>query len=72
MGQFSGIWTQSQVSQGIKAGTWTNVPPSFVEFLVVAGGGGGSSAGGGAGGLLAGFSAVNFGSSITKKFLTLF
>ena len=68
MAQLSGMWTLSQVSQAVKDKNWTGLPPQNVEYLVVAGGGSGGGdrgGGGGAGGLLAGFSGVTAGSSIT-------
>ena len=63
MPQYSGMWTLSQVSQAVKNLTWTGLPPSIVEYLIVAGGGGGGGGGGGAGGLLAGMVPVVAGTS---------
>ena len=61
------MWTLSQVSQAVKNQTWTgNIPPSIVEYLIVAGGGAGGydlGAGGGAGGLLAGYAGITSGTS---------
>jgi hypothetical protein len=73
MAQYSGMWTLSQVSQAVKNQTWTGLPPSVVEYLIVAGGGGGGGAvgssgqggGGGAGGLLAGYAGITSGTSYT-------
>jgi len=62
------MWTLSQVSQAVKNQTWTGLPPSVVEYLVVAGGGGGGlgyAGGGGAGGLLAGYVGIASGTSYT-------
>jgi len=66
MPQYSGMWTLKQVSQAVKNLNWTGIPPSVVEYLVVAGGGGGGrdnfngrgAGGGGAGGLLAGYAGI--------------
>ena len=70
MPQYSGMWTLSQVSQAVKNLTWTGLPPSVVEYLIVAGGGSGASdantvggGGGGAGGLLAGYAGITLGAS---------
>jgi hypothetical protein len=66
MPQYSGMWTLSQVSQAVKNQTWTGLPPSVVEYLVVAGGGSGGGdrgGGGGAGGLLAGHVGITPGTS---------
>lgn len=68
MAQYSGMWTLSQVSQAVKNQTWTGLPPSVVEYLVVAGGGSGGGnrglgGGGGAGGLLAGYVGIIPGTS---------
>ena len=66
MPQYSGMWTLSQVSQAVKNQTWTGLPPSIVEYLVVAGGGAGGAyqgGGGGAGGLLAGHVGITAGTS---------
>ena len=41
MPQYSGMWTLSQVSQAVKDLNWTGIPPSVVEYLVIAGSGGG-------------------------------
>jgi hypothetical protein len=60
------MWTLSQVAQAIKNSDWTGVPPSTVEYLIVAGGGSGGftyGAGGGAGGLLQGFAGIAPGTS---------
>ena len=65
MPQYSGIWTLGQAAQAIKNQDWTGVPPSTVEYLVVAGGGSGGLAGGGAGGLRQGYAGVTLGSSYT-------
>jgi hypothetical protein len=66
MAQYSGMWTLSQVSQAVKDLNWTGIPPSVVEYLIVAGGGGGNGGaigggGGGAGGLLAGYAGITSG-----------
>jgi len=53
----SGIFTQRQVQRETIKGSWPNIKPTWVEYLVVAGGGGGGGSfggGGGAGGLLQG------------------
>jgi hypothetical protein len=66
MPQYSGIWTLGQAAQAIKNQDWAGVPPTVVEYLVVAGGGSGGftyGAGGGAGGLLQGFAGVAPGTS---------
>ena len=66
MPQYSGMWTLSQVSQAVKNQTWTGLPPSVVEYLVVAGAGGGGTnrgGGGGAGGLLQGYAGITSGTS---------
>ena len=68
MPQYSGMWTLSQVSQAVKNQTWTGLPPSVVEYLVVGGGGSGGGVrglggGGGAGGLLAGYTGIIPGTS---------
>lgn len=63
-----GIFTLNQVSNAISQSAWPNLPPSSVDYLIVAGGGGGggnSGGGGGAGGLLAGTAPVASGSAIT-------
>ena len=68
MRQYSGRWSLSQLAQAISDQNWPGQPPQQVEYLVVAGGGGGGASnagGGGGGGLLAGFSGVSVGSSIT-------
>ena len=68
MAQFSGMWTLSQVAQAIKSNLWTGLPPTTLEYLVVAGGGGGGDgygAGAGAGGLLQGITSIATGASIT-------
>lgn len=67
MGQYSGVYSLSQVANAVKNRNWVNTPPPAVEYLVVAGGGGGGSvnSGAGAGGLLAGISGVASGSAIT-------
>lgn len=68
MGQFSGVFSLSQVTKAVRDRNWTNVPPPGVEYLVVAGGGGAGAAspgGGGAGGLLVGSVGVVVGSAIT-------
>ena len=41
MPQYSGMWTLKQVSQAVKNLNWTGIPPSVIEYLIVAGGGGG-------------------------------
>jgi hypothetical protein len=60
------MWTLSQVSQAVKNQTWTGLPPSVVEYLVVAGAAGGGTnrgGGGGAGGLLQGYASITSGTS---------
>ena len=45
MPAYSGMWTLSQVAQAIRNSDWTGVPPTVVEYLIVAGGGGGKHGG---------------------------
>jgi hypothetical protein len=64
----NGLFTLTQVNQAIRQGAWTGfIPPTWVEYLVVAGGGGGGyiAGGGGAGGLLTGVVTVASGVSYT-------
>jgi len=65
----TGLFTLSQVNQAIRQGAWTGfIPPTWVEYLVVAGGGGGGSnggAGGGGGGLLTGVVTIAANTSYT-------
>jgi hypothetical protein len=65
----NGLFTLTQVNQAIRQGAWTGfIPPTWVEYLVVAGGGGGGanhSGGGGAGGLLTGVVSITGGTSYT-------
>jgi len=70
MPQYGGIWTLSQVAQAVKNNTWEGVPPTSIEYLVVAGGGGsgagidtGGNGGGGAGGFRQDFTSVSPGVS---------
>jgi len=66
MPAYSGMWTLSQVAQAIKNLDWVGLPPTVVEYLIVAGGGSGGGtygAGGGAGGLLQGYAGVTPGTS---------
>lgn len=70
MPQYGGIWTLSQVAQAVKNNTWEGVPPTSIEYLVVAGGGGGGAGidtggngGGGAGGFRQDFTSVSPGVS---------
>jgi hypothetical protein len=72
MPAYGGMWTLSQVAQAIKNSDWTGIPPTVVEYLIVAGGGGaggaagsGHGGGGGAGGLLQGYAGTASGSSYT-------
>jgi len=67
MPAYGGMWTLSQVAQAIKNQDWTGVPPSTVEYLIVAGGGSAGSrwhgGGGGAGGVVQGYTGVTPGTS---------
>ena len=72
MPQYTGIWTIGQASQLAQNGTWVGIPPTNIEYLIVAGGGGGgysNGGGGGAGGLILGSATIA--GNLTRAYITV-